>query len=39
MKQANIEFSPTKCGWVKRYGIWIKELKFLGMIYNGLTNE
>jgi len=29
-----INLHPDKSGWVKRDGIWIKELKFLGIIYD-----
>lgn len=27
---------PDKSGWVKKEGKWLKELKFLGLIYNGV---
>lgn len=39
MVWSGIRFSPTKCGWVKRDGVWLKPLKFLGLEYNGVTNE
>lgn len=37
--EAGIEFSLEKSSWVKRDGKWLKPLKFLGLIYNGETNE
>jgi hypothetical protein len=32
------EVEPSKCGWVKYDGKWLKPLKFLGMEYDGVTN-
>jgi len=29
----------SKSGWVKKNGRWQKELKFLGLVYNGQTKE
>lgn len=29
-----IEHAPEKCGWIKKDGKWLKELKFLGLVYN-----
>jgi hypothetical protein len=31
-----IVHNPEKCAWIKRDGKWLKELKFLGLIYNGV---
>lgn len=30
---------PSKCSWIKKDGKWLKEFKFLGMIYNPFTKE
>lgn len=30
--------APDKCGWIRRNGVWLKELKFLGLIYNPWDN-
>jgi hypothetical protein len=32
---ANIQFNIEKSGWVKKDGVWLKPLKFLGMTYDG----
>jgi hypothetical protein len=32
-----VQFHPTKSGWVKRDGVWLKPLKFLGLVYDGLS--
>jgi hypothetical protein len=32
-------FSIAKSGWVKQHGIWLKPLKMLGIVYNGITDE
>lgn len=40
MKQAfNININFEKSGWVKKDNKWLTNLKFLGLCYNGLTNE
>lgn len=31
----NILLSPSKSGWVKQGGEWVKPLKFLGLVYTG----
>lgn len=36
---AGIEFNLEKSGWVKRNGAWLKPLKFLGLIYDGKTDQ
>ncbi len=36
---SGIKFHPDKSGYVKKDNIWIKPLKFLGMIYDGNTDE
>jgi hypothetical protein len=36
--ESGTEIQPLKSGWVKRDGQWIKPLKFLGLVYNGLEN-
>ena len=33
-----LELSQEKSGWIKYNGKWLKELKFLGITYNGLEN-
>jgi hypothetical protein len=33
-----ISYSPSKCGFVKRGGKWLKPLKFLGLVYDGLKD-
>jgi hypothetical protein len=33
-----ITFAPEKCGFVKRGGKWLKPLKFLGLVYDGLKD-
>jgi hypothetical protein len=39
MKKLNIKYAPEKSGWVKKEGEWVKELKFLGLVYNGERDE
>jgi hypothetical protein len=34
-----IRISPAKSGWVKRDGIWLKPLKFLGLVYDGQLDK
>lgn len=34
---ANIHFNHEKSGWIKKDGVWLKPLKFLGMVYDGNT--
>lgn len=36
---AGVTISPKKSGYVKRNGIWIKPLKFLGLEYHGKTGK
>lgn len=38
-REYGIVFHKGKSGFVKKDGVWLKEFKFLGMIYNGLTDE
>lgn len=38
MVRGNITINTNKSGWVKKDGIWLKPLKFLGLEYNGITN-
>jgi hypothetical protein len=33
-----IMFSKEKCGYIKRGGKWLKPLKFLGLVYDGLKD-
>lgn len=35
---SGIEINESKSGWIKKDGKWQKELKFLGLIYNGDEN-
>lgn len=39
LKLLGITFNEKKCHHIKRDGIWLKELKFLGLSYNGWTKE
>jgi len=39
MNQANVVYEMSKSGDIKKEGIWKKELKFLGLIYNGVTKQ
>jgi len=32
--EMGIVHNREKCGWIRRNGVWLKELKFLGLIYN-----
>lgn len=32
---SNIQFNIEKSGWVKKDGVWLKPLKFLGLTYDG----
>lgn len=32
---ANIHFNVEKSGWIKKDGVWLKPLKFLGLTYDG----
>jgi hypothetical protein len=36
-EDSGIEINEKKSGWVKKDGIWIKPLKFLGMTFDGKT--
>jgi len=38
-KLCGIILSVEKSGWVKREGKWLKPLKFLGLEYDGVTNQ
>jgi len=31
-------FSKVKSGWVKRHGVWLKPLKMLGLVYDGVND-
>lgn len=35
MDMASIRFNKEKSGWVRRDGIWLRPLKFLGLTYDG----
>jgi hypothetical protein len=37
--QEGIIHNNEKSGWIKKDGVWLKELKFLGLIYNPWTEE
>lgn len=37
LAESGISIAPTKSGYVKRNGIWLKPLKFLGLVYDGRT--
>lgn len=37
MVTANIAFNTSKSGWVKKDGVWLKPLKFLGLEFDGTT--
>jgi hypothetical protein len=39
MRQFGLSFATDKSGWVKKDGVWLKPLKFLGLEYNGETGE
>jgi len=39
MPEKGIVHNMEKSGWIKKNGIWKKELKFLGLIYNPWTKE
>lgn len=39
MEKFNIKYAKEKCGWVKKEGKWLKNLKFLGLIYNAEKDE
>lgn len=32
------EFALDKCSWVKRDGVWLSKLKFVGLVYDPFTN-
>lgn len=34
-REAGIEFNWSKSGWIKKNGIWLKPLKFLGLTFDG----
>jgi len=36
---ANIHFNLAKSSWVKRDGVWLKPLKFLGLTYDGTKDK
>lgn len=36
---ANISFHTEKCHWIKKGGVWLRPLKFLGLEYDGRRNE
>jgi hypothetical protein len=39
MVESNIHFNLDKSGWIKKQGKWIKPLKFLGLIYDGVCQN
>jgi hypothetical protein len=39
MFRAGIRYAPHKSGYVKYAGKWIKPLKFLGLVYDGIKDE
>jgi hypothetical protein len=39
MRLLNIKYAREKCGFVKKNGKWLKELKFLGLVYNAERDE
>lgn len=39
MVKANISFNLNKSHWIKKEGKWLKELKFLGLVYNPWTGK
>jgi len=38
MRTANLSFAKEKSSWVKRDGVWLHPLKFLGLTYTGTPN-
>jgi len=38
-REKGIIHNEEKSGWIKKNGRWIKELKFLGLVYNPWTKE
>jgi hypothetical protein len=36
---AGIQFHPEKSGYIKQDGVWLKPLKFCGMIYDGWNDK
>lgn len=36
---ANIRFNLSKSGWIKKGGVWLKPLRFLGIEYDGRRDE
>ena len=36
---SGVYISPNKSGYVKRNGVWLKPLKFLGLVYDGRTGK
>lgn len=39
MKQYNLSFAREKSGWIKKDGVWLKPLKYLGLIYDPFARE
>ena len=39
MLSAGIKYSAGKCHWVKKDGVWLKNLKFLGLEYCGINGK
>lgn len=39
MNMASVEFNKEKSGWIKRKGVWLKPLKFLGLTYDGIEDK
>jgi hypothetical protein len=39
MEEMGLEYAPNKCGFVRKNGVWLKPLKFLGLEYDGPTDR
>lgn len=39
LHSSGTRLNPSKSGWVRKDGLWVKPLKFLGLSYNGLTDK
>lgn len=39
MKELGLSIENKKSGWIRKDGAWLKQLKFLGLSYNGLSNR
>lgn len=38
-KRLGLSYNEDKCGFVKKDGVWLKPLKFLGLTYDGTTDK